>query len=820
MITVVVPVYRGLADVRACISSVLRHAASMTMPSRLVVIDDASPEPDVSAFVTTLTRGEHTLPITVMRNDRNLGFPATVNRGFAAADGDVVVLNADTVVTAGWLDRLHDAATSAPDVASVTPLTNFGSICTIPLDLRVAFDLDGDDPRIDDAAAFITANSAQFRPAVISGVGFCMYVTRAALDTVGGFDHVTFGAGYGEEVDWSLRATRHGFRHLVEDATYVHHHGGGSFGGERNQRRAAAGRLLHRRYPFFHPANTTERRHEPLTPSFAALELGLRARDPARPHVLMLMHSQPGAIGGTEKHTELLVEALSERIDVSTLYPVPSGFVLRTRWGAGEPVTDDFLLPGGAWQSTALVDDLAVAALESTLSMFAFDAVHIHNLIGHSLAPLRVLRDFDGQVVLSLRDLYLACPNHWLMYRNEVPCGVPQDLAHCAVCLPETRKLPVEHLVDFRAEVANGLDEIDTIVVASANAADYLLRAYAVPDERFRLIPHGAVVPLDDRRTTVPVDRIHREPLRIAFAGLGRSKKGFDVVGRLAVDLASRGIEVHHFGLADEETPPELVAHGWYDNRHLPALLDAAGIQVMVLPGAYAETFGHVMTEALVAGVPVIGAEYGALGERIRRDGVGWTIDPTDYPSVRELVVRLHEDRSEVERVTRRVVALPLETVADTADRYAETYRLGARTKEQAMTPTENEALLQRRLRALAAVNRQLQAQLDEARFARGTMPEADPKTVFDQLVDVELTYEQLLDRRAVRVAQAFGELKRARTGAGALAALRQVATAAMGPKAAPVDRGRAERSVRRLLGASAPALQSGDGARGTRPRP
>ncbi len=62
-------------------------------------------------------------------------------------------------------------------------------------------------------------------------------------------------------------------------------------------------------------------------------------------------------------------------------------------------------------------------------------------------------------------------------------------------------------------------------------------------------------------------------------------------------------------------------------------LLHQAGIQIVLLPGAYAETFGLVMTESLIAGIPVIGASFGALGERIRADGVGWTIDPAIRPS-------------------------------------------------------------------------------------------------------------------------------------------------------------------------------------------
>jgi len=69
----------------------------------------------------------------------------------------------------------------------------------------------------------------------------------------------------------------------------------------------------------------------------------------------------------------------------------------------------------------------------------------------------------------------------------------------------------------------------------------------------------------------------------------------------------------------------------------------------------------------MAAGIPVIGATYGALGERIRAFGAGWTIDPTDPDGIRVLIERLDRARDELLRVTRQVLLVPLETVADTA---------------------------------------------------------------------------------------------------------------------------------------------------------
>ena len=302
-VTVLVPVYRGLDEVRACVESVRRHGARQ--PFELLIINDDSPEPEVVHYVESLT--EMQAPpgaphLTVLHNSSNLGFVATVNIGFERSAGDVVILNADTVVTDGWLDRMCDTARREPDVATVTPLTNFGSICTVPTELIDAFDLASGSPKIDECAAFIGDRGLGRLPEVITGVGFCMLVTRDALDRCGPFDVETFGRGYGEEVDFCLRATRLGFRHLVEDRTFVYHRGAVSFGDERVAGLERGSALIRDRYPWFKPSLRREQRERPLGLSFAALQLGLRERDERRPHVLHLLHSAPDALGGSEKH--------------------------------------------------------------------------------------------------------------------------------------------------------------------------------------------------------------------------------------------------------------------------------------------------------------------------------------------------------------------------------------------------------------------------------------------------------------------------------------------------------------------------------------
>lgn len=689
-LTIVVPVYDGFDDVGPCLRSVLAHTTSTpTAPVEVLIIDDASPDPAIGPLLAAVTAGADParLPVRMRTHDQNLGFVATVNEGMREAAGDVVLLNADTVVTAGWLDRLR-ALAAAPGAGTVTPLTNFGSLATLPRPVIDAFGLDGEEPRIDECGAFVAAHGTGAPVEVISGVGFCLYLTRAAIDAAGPFDEATFGRGYGEEVDFCLRAGRLGFRHLIADTAFVFHRGGVSFAGERDERMAAASRLLHKRYPFFRAANAAERDEAPLALSFLALELGLTDRDPDRPHVLQILHGPPDSVGGTEKHLNALMAALDGEWDFSVLFPIESGFVLQTRWSvAGATVEHQFLFPGAARWITAGSDTIAAEALRTVLDLFPFDVVHVHNLIGHSVAPLAVLEDFPGVVVCSIHDLYLACPHYPLLYRNRQPCGIPEDLSVCGRCLPETRGLTRADLEAFRDEVTRHLDVVDHWVGASRSATDYLLRAYPVDPARVRLIPHGTIVD-PNRRRAIDETLVLHEPLRLAFVGRGWAKKGLDLVNQLAEDLAGTTIELHHFGGLVDEASPHVHLHGPYDNDVLPDLLHRAGIQIVILPGMYAETFGFVLTESLIAGIPVIGAGYGALGERIRALGAGWTIDPTDPASVRDLVLALDAARFEVLRATECAVAAHFESVAATAPRYAALYRSSGTGPLETPTPT------------------------------------------------------------------------------------------------------------------------------------
>jgi GT2 family glycosyltransferase len=111
------------------------------------------------------------------------------------ATGDVVLLNSDTEVPPGWLERLESLAHSSARVGSVTPLSDNATICSVPQWLVAnRFPARMDTALLDEVAA--AAGTGEWLELPTS-VGFCVYLRRDALDACGYFDEELFGTGYG-----------------------------------------------------------------------------------------------------------------------------------------------------------------------------------------------------------------------------------------------------------------------------------------------------------------------------------------------------------------------------------------------------------------------------------------------------------------------------------------------------------------------------------------------------------------------------------------------------------------------------------------------
>lgn len=218
---IVVCVHNAPDDVDRCLASILRWTDLSR--HRLVIVDDGSDAPTADAMVAFA--GEH--GVDLVRHDEARGYTVAASAGIAQGDAPfAVLLNSDTIVTEGWLDRMLEVVAEDNRVAVVGPWSNAASWQSVPelTDEHGAWkvnELVGDETP-DDVAAMV-ATGSPLRPEIALVNGFCYLLRRSAFDHVGGLDTERFPRGYGEEDDLSLRLRAAGYRLRVADDVYVHH---------------------------------------------------------------------------------------------------------------------------------------------------------------------------------------------------------------------------------------------------------------------------------------------------------------------------------------------------------------------------------------------------------------------------------------------------------------------------------------------------------------------------------------------------------------------------------------------------------------------
>jgi N-acetylglucosaminyl-diphospho-decaprenol L-rhamnosyltransferase len=113
-LSIVLVSYNAADDLERCLASIAAHPPAV--PHEILVVDNASTDgsPD---RVRARWPAVRLLPLPA-----NLGFAAACNRGIQAATGDLVLLlNSDTLVPPGAIDRLVDRLARDPTVTVVGP---------------------------------------------------------------------------------------------------------------------------------------------------------------------------------------------------------------------------------------------------------------------------------------------------------------------------------------------------------------------------------------------------------------------------------------------------------------------------------------------------------------------------------------------------------------------------------------------------------------------------------------------------------------------------------------------------------------------------
>jgi len=211
--SIIIPAFNQLAYCEQCITSIQQGTAA---PYRLILVDNGSTD-GVPAYFDSVPGA------TVIHTPENLGFAAGVNLGMREATGDVLLLNSDTIVPAGWLTRLSAALHREKDIGIVGPMSN----CVSGSQLVEGLDLNSYEAINAFALERAEAHAGQLRD-VARLVGFCMLIKETVAREVGLLDE-DYGIGNFEDDDYCLRTLRAGYRLCVAEDCFVFHYGGRTF---------------------------------------------------------------------------------------------------------------------------------------------------------------------------------------------------------------------------------------------------------------------------------------------------------------------------------------------------------------------------------------------------------------------------------------------------------------------------------------------------------------------------------------------------------------------------------------------------------------
>lgn len=585
-IDVIVPAYRGLAATRRCLQSVL--AARTQAAHELVVIDDASPEPEVSAYLKSL---EAEGRITLRVHAENRGFVSSVNEGMRLhPDRDVVLLNSDAEVADGWLDRLSACAARELHAGTVTPFSNNATICSYPRFVKSnALPRDYDTAALDRLFAATHPGTAIDIP---TAVGFCMFIRRECLEAVGYFDEEAFGKGYGEEVDFCMRAARAGYRNLLAADTFVFHEGEVSFGNSGASRREGAQKLVDERYPEFQVGLQEFLAREPARPLRRAVDMA-RLRASPRPRLVFVTHAWGG---GVEKHVQLLAGLVRDACEPLLLQPDAGGLSLS--WLArGEEFR--------AWFEAREIGTLRL--LLQSLGVTRFHFHHVHGLPPEVLelpAALGIPHD------VTLHDYFAYCPQYHLADEAGRYCGEPAPEG-CNQCLAKRPGQWAGDITEWRDRMSRLLRAAARVIAPSQDLAERVRARF--PGLAIQVWPH-----------VEPEAALPPPAYKVALLGGISSIKGLDVLEACVQDAQARNLPLHFRVIGFTGRPlatwpkAPLSVTGSYPDGALAELIALEKPDAFLFLSQVPESFSYTLTAALRTGLPVFAPDFGAFPERLR----------------------------------------------------------------------------------------------------------------------------------------------------------------------------------------------------------
>ena len=267
------------------------------------------------------------------------------------------------------------------------------------------------------------------------------------------------------------------------------------------------------------------------------------------------------------------------------------------------------------------------------LYRYSIALLHIRHVAWHGLGLASVAKSIGVPVVYSLHDFYSLCPSLNLLDDNLRHCGgkCTPGTGTCQIGLWKHQQLPAlknAFIGRWREMFDAFMDDCDQLITTADSAAGLVASAFPRQAGKLAVIPHGrdfdellAGARYPGRGTRA----------RVLVPGNISPTKGAVLLKAISELDGGERFEFHFLGNVWPGLEGVGVRHGSYKREDFAAKVAAIAPHFGVVLSIAPETWCHTLTEMWACGIPVVGVDVGAVGERIRASGAGWLLrqDPT-----------------------------------------------------------------------------------------------------------------------------------------------------------------------------------------------
>jgi glycosyltransferase involved in cell wall biosynthesis len=635
-VAVIITINDNSTNATPCLISVLCSAESF--PFLIIINDKTNFNSSVSDIRDIIIESSNKNIFFVHLNKQTEHYANSNKLKSLISNKDIIFLEPNNIVTTGWVERLHATAKSNKLIGTVIPWSNSGEnrICSDNLWFE-NFLTSTSIERIQD---FLQLDKTPSPPRLLQVFGSCVFINNDCLNEIGLLPDYKAAHTAETIVAWSMRAAEHGFIHVLAQDTFVYKKHDVHFINTTDRKETKNQIRCYLEYSFAEKILT---QNDPLTicRNYSMLRI-MRGLSLDKPSILIMTHNKGG---GSLKATEHFIESQKKHYIIHILRYSNDDSILTVMSiinGTNEFPVISIKMPPFTFKSYMLnpVQPEHIEIYTHIMRIFNVSLLYVNHTISTGNAAIFSAYALNVPILLIAHDFLLLHPNYVLANKKGELLTDDYSKENNKRWFAENTNCTSEILQGWtriRKEILNRVNHI----IFPSEFAQKLFCSYAkeLNINKTTVIEHSVfdAPPIPDNSKA---NDISTEPLRVLYLGIFSEMKGGKIFSQCA-ELCSKSenIQFLQLGSRQDKLQSRAITHlGNYTQEDVILKISKSRAHLVCILSICPETFCYTLTEAWLAGVPVVVTPIGAIMDRVSKQGGGWILDS---PSPQNLLQKL-----------------------------------------------------------------------------------------------------------------------------------------------------------------------------------